>query len=128
MSCVVISGRNMQFRGRGDDYLTAALKIFCTDRPDFRVEPCPPHAHAFNKVKGTIHQTAGHAFSNACRANLGDMAWSLLERGASYQHNVRPVWAPPSTPDEGGGWLWCRREAACHGSRPSPVVALTSLL
>ena len=119
-------GSEYAVQGRGDDYLTAALKIFCADRPDFHVEPCPPHAHAFNKVEGAIHQTAGRAFSNACRANLGDMAWSLLERGASYQHNVRPVWAPPSTPTpgEGGGRQACRREAACRGSRPSPAVAL----
>ncbi len=79
---------------RGDDYLTAALEAFCASRPDFRVIPCPPHAHAFVKVEGVVHSTAGHAFANACRANL----WSLMEIGASYQHNVLPLWRPCDAP------------------------------
>jgi len=91
-------GSEYAVQGRGDDILTAALVAFCAERPDFRVIPCPPHAHAFVKVEGAVHSTAGHAFSNACRANLGDLAWSITERGAMYQHNVRPVWRPADAP------------------------------
>ncbi len=38
-----------------------------------------------------IHSTATHSPS---RANAGEHAWSLLEQGACYQHNVRPIWHP----------------------------------
>jgi hypothetical protein len=91
-------GSEYAVQGRGDDYLTAALEAFCASRPDLRVIPCPPHAHAFVKVEGVVHSTAGHAFANACRANLGVKAWSLMEIGASYQHNVLPIWRPDDAP------------------------------
>ena len=81
-------------QGHGDDYIVRDLQAFIADRPYFRVIPCPPHAHAFNKAEGTIHQTTGHAFANACRARLGPSAWSLLDKGACFQHNCRPVWRP----------------------------------
>ncbi len=78
--------------------MTAALKIICADRPGFVVDPCPPHAHVLTGLKGLIHQTSGHAFADACRARLGPMAWSQLERGVAYQHNVRAVWHPVALP------------------------------
>jgi hypothetical protein len=81
-------------QGRGENYIVAALRVFLAEHPEVHYVPCPPHAHAFSKVEGTIHSTAGHAFSNACRANLGPMAWSILEEGACYQHNCRPIWRP----------------------------------
>ena len=54
-------GSEYAVQGRGDDILTAALEAFCAERPDFRVIPCPPHAHVFVKVEGVVHSTAGHA-------------------------------------------------------------------
>jgi hypothetical protein len=113
-------GSEYAVQGRGDDYLTAALTAFCAERPDFRVIPCPAHGHAFVKVEGIIHYTAGHSFTNACRANLGEMAWSITERGAAYQHNVAPVWRPADAP---AGPAMSRIEALT-GNRPDVSAML----
>jgi hypothetical protein len=100
-------GSEYAVQGRGDNYVVAALRAFLADHPEVRYVPCPPHAHAFNKVEGTIHATSGHTFANACRARLGPMAWSIMEEGACYQHNCRPTWRPES----GQGGSLTRMEA-----------------
>ena len=54
-------GSEYATQGRGENYLVAGLQAFIAARPYFRVLPCPPHAHAFNKAENTIHQVTGHA-------------------------------------------------------------------
>ena len=49
---------------------------------------------SYCKVEGVVQQLVGHAAANAIRARLGAAAWSLMERGAAYQHNCRPQWRP----------------------------------
>ena len=63
-------------------------------RPYFRFVPIAPHASSYCKVEGVIQQLVGHAAANAIRARLGAAAWSLMERGAAYQHNCCPLWRP----------------------------------
>ena len=109
-------GSEYATQGRGDDYVVAGLKAFIAARPYFRVIPCPPHAHAFNKAENTIHQITGHAFANACRARLGPAAWSILDEGSCFQHNCRPVWRPEGVPAETGPLV--SRMEALTGRRP----------
>ena len=109
-------GTEYATQGHGANYLVAGLQAFIAGRPYFRVIPCPPHAHAFNKAENTIHQVTGHAFANACRARLGPAAWSLLDEGACYQHNCRPVWRPADAPS--GDTPLLSRMEALTGRRP----------
>ena len=73
----------------------AGVREFLRTRPHIRVIPVAPHASVYNKVENTVGVLTGHAAVNAARAQLGPAAWSLLERGAAYQHNCRPKWAEP---------------------------------
>ena len=82
-------GGEYAVQGRGDNSMVAALKIYCAEHPGFIVRPLPPHSQDRNKAENAIHQLSGLAFANGCRANLGPTAWSLLLRGACFQHNHR---------------------------------------
>ena len=53
--------------------------------------PCPPHSQAYNRAENTWGRIHGHAHINALRARLGPPAWSLVERGAVFQHNHTPA-------------------------------------
>ena len=85
-------GSEYAVQGRGENYIVAALRSFLADHPEVSYVPCPPHSHAFCKVEGIVQSTTGHSFTNSCRAQLGEMAWSIVEEGSCYQHNCRPVW------------------------------------
>ena len=76
-------------QGHGDNIIVKALRAYCTAHPGFRVRPLAPHSQAYNKAENAIHQISGLAFANGCRARLGPTAWSILERGATFQHNHR---------------------------------------
>jgi len=87
-------GSEASRQGHGDDFIVQALKVWMTSHPYFRFVPIAPHANAYCKVENVIGQLVGHAAANAIRAHLGAAAWSLMERGAAYQHNCRPIWRP----------------------------------
>ena len=88
-------GSEASRQGHGEDFIVQALKLWMRTRPYFRFVPIAPHASSYCKVEGVVQQLVGHAAANAIRARLGAAAWSLMERGAAYQHNCRPQWRGP---------------------------------
>jgi len=80
-------GSEAVVQGRGDNIYVSAVAAFCASRPGFRVIPVAPHSQAFNKAESTWGRIHGLAFVNSIRAHVGPAAWSLVQRGAVFQHN-----------------------------------------
>ena len=80
-------GSEAVVQGRGDNIYVSALAAFCATRPGFRVIPVAPYSQAHNKAESTWGRIHGLAFLNSIRAHVGPAAWSLVQRGAVFQHN-----------------------------------------
>ena len=78
-------------QNHGGDYYTQAKSRYCDAHPGFRVLPCPPHSPALNRSEGTWGRIHGLAHINAQRARIGPLGWSIMERGAVFQHNHTPA-------------------------------------
>ena len=78
-------------QGHGDAIYTAAMASYCDSHPGFRFVPVAPNSQALNRAENTWGRVHGGAYLNARRARIGPIGWSLMERGAVFQHNHAPA-------------------------------------
>ena len=78
-------------QGHGDDIYTAGIREYSEANPTFRLMPVAPHSPALNRAEGTWGRIIGGTMLNARRARIGPSGWSLMERGAVFQHNHCPA-------------------------------------
>ena len=78
-------------QGHGDSIYTAAIAAYCDAHPGFRVVPVAPHSQALNRAENTWARIHAGTMLNARRSRTGPAGWSLMERGAVFQHNHTPA-------------------------------------
>ena len=80
-------------QGRGDDVIVREVQTFL-DEPEnagIRIIANAPYSPEHNRAENARGTLNGLCFHNHTRAHIGQLGWSLIERGSIFQYNRHPI-------------------------------------